>query len=253
MPLQDYSLLWGRVVDLNDEDRDEHPHYRCQVEYGHDRYCAVSINMASSARTAGTNDLRILVFDNVDIDELPSEVAAVAQGLADMCDAGYRHHHRGALLHRDEIPLAMRLDYVRGLQLDPEAFKTVPAAAAGPGNMLYDLLADWLEYAADRDNDVVAFFYGERWTNPGHANHIFARPFRPDVGVHDIHQNQGNPYLELKSKAFFENGVHQDGGFFLWDRNSDLWSVFFSCFSSQSWRTDPATGRPYDGPGIPDD
>lgn len=54
-----------------------------------------------------------------------------------------------------------------------------------------------------------------------------------DMGVHDIHMNQGNePNYES------EDGIYQDGGLFIHYPDTDQWIAMFFAFQSQSFNTD---------------
>jgi uncharacterized protein YukJ len=63
---------------------------------------------------------------------------------------------------------------------------------------------------------------------------IFGEPFDEGLGVHNIHQNQGDPY---GSQWWDENGIWQDGAT-LTERPDGGFDVFVSRFSTQSDRTD---------------
>jgi Uncharacterized conserved protein (DUF2278) len=63
---------------------------------------------------------------------------------------------------------------------------------------------------------------------------VFGEPFHTGFGVHNIHQNQGDP---LASQWAAENGIWQDGGTIL-QRADGSMVAFISKFSSQSYRTD---------------
>ncbi|PYE52064.1 DUF2278 family protein [Deinococcus yavapaiensis] len=67
------------------------------------------------------------------------------------------------------------------------------------------------------------FVFGERFANPGGAQ-----------GVHDIHQNQGDP---AGSRWWASNGIWQDGGIVV-ERTDGRLSAFLSRFATQATRTD---------------
>lgn len=78
---------------------------------------------------------------------------------------------------------------------------------------------------------------------PGQQVLVFGEPFdddlEGDLGMHNIHQNQGDP---AGSPWWTENGVWQDGAT-LTRRPDGHYDVFLNKFSSQSDRTD-AAGHP---------
>jgi hypothetical protein len=69
---------------------------------------------------------------------------------------------------------------------------------------------------------------------------VYGEPFRPpDLGVHNIHQNQGDP---LGSRWSDENGIWQDGATVV-QREDGTYGAFCNRFRTQSDRTDD-DGRP---------
>lgn len=83
----------------------------------------------------------------------------------------------------------------------------------------------------------------EPMLTPGRRILVFGEPFDDgpggEAGVHNIHQNQGDP---AGSQWWLENGIWQDGAT-LTQRPDGRWDVFLNRFSSQSDHTDPA-GHP---------
>lgn len=63
---------------------------------------------------------------------------------------------------------------------------------------------------------------------------IFGEPFTDGLGVHNIHQNQGDP---LNSPWSAENGIWQDGATLI-QRQDDSVVAFLNKFKTQSYRTD---------------
>ncbi|WP_406864707.1 DUF2278 family protein [Streptomyces sp. HUAS MG47] len=68
---------------------------------------------------------------------------------------------------------------------------------------------------------------------------VFGEPFDVGLGMHNIHQNQGDP---LGSQWWDENGIWQDGAT-LTRRPDGRYDVFLNKFSTQKDRTD-ADGHP---------
>ncbi|MDA8100935.1 MAG: DUF2278 family protein [Nitrospiraceae bacterium] len=70
--------------------------------------------------------------------------------------------------------------------------------------------------------------------NNGLKAYIFGEPFTSGLGVHNIHQNQGDP---AGTTWWAENGIWQDGCTIL-QQSSDLYMAFLNKFTSQSYLTD---------------
>ncbi|MBL7259335.1 DUF2278 family protein [Paractinoplanes lichenicola] len=69
---------------------------------------------------------------------------------------------------------------------------------------------------------------------PGRRILVFGEPFDHGLGVHNVHQNQGDPY---GSQWWDENGIWQDGGTATFRPDGRL-DIFISKFSTQSDHTD---------------
>jgi len=68
---------------------------------------------------------------------------------------------------------------------------------------------------------------------------VFGEPFDTGFGMHNIHQNQGDP---AGSQWWSENGIWQDGGTII-ERADGSLVAFLNKFTSQAYRTDEA-GHP---------
>ena len=69
---------------------------------------------------------------------------------------------------------------------------------------------------------------------PGKRALVWGEPFTTGNGMHNIHQNQGDP---AGSRWWNENGIWQDGGT-LAEQPNGSWIAFINKFTSQSHRTD---------------
>jgi hypothetical protein len=69
--------------------------------------------------------------------------------------------------------------------------------------------------------------------------YVFGEPFHTGLGVHNIHQNQGDP---IGSAFAVENAIWQDGGTIV-ENSAGEFTAFLNKFQTQSYRTD-AQGRP---------
>jgi len=68
----------------------------------------------------------------------------------------------------------------------------------------------------------------------GAGLYIFGEPFTSGLGVHNIHQNQGDP---AGSQWWAENGIWQDGATLI-QRQDDTIVAFLNKFKTQSYETD---------------
>jgi hypothetical protein len=69
--------------------------------------------------------------------------------------------------------------------------------------------------------------------------YVFGEPFTTGLGVHNIHQNQGDP---PGSPFSAENGIWQDGATIV-QTNAGKFIAFLNKFKTQAYKTDDA-GRP---------
>jgi uncharacterized protein YukJ len=65
--------------------------------------------------------------------------------------------------------------------------------------------------------------------------YIFGEPFTQGLGVHNIHQNQGDP---ADSQWWAENGTWQDGATLIRCQDDTI-VAFLNKFKTQSYETDP--------------
>ena len=189
MPLKNYGVLVGRVVDSRAEGGADTPHYQVHVR-------------------AADIDYRIAV--NVKSSDSPSE-------LLYLVDEHFRHP-----LHRADCrpgrrasrivpsePAGVALDFIRGNLFDRARHA---AAARRPCRGRTTTWAtSWPTTSSGPAADAgpVVYAFGERWgPEDGKPDKIFG--FQPGNGVHDIHMNQGND-RPVRS----DDGVWQDGGLLL--------------------------------------
>src|SRR5262245_17609129 len=90
-----------------------------------------------------------------------------------------------------------------------------------------------------RGDHVAATNALEEILEIGRPVYVFGERFHTGFGVHNIHQNQGDP---IGSQWASEDGIWQDGGTVIQRSNGSL-VAFISKFTSQSYRTDNQ-GRP---------
>jgi uncharacterized protein YukJ len=226
MPLRDYGVLVGRVVNKKAETGRQSPHYQVRV-------------------TADGTDYRIAV--NVQSAQNPPDLMYVAE-------EAFAHPLLASLVDLPDgftllpsKPGGMALDFIRGNLFDRTAMRPLPASAAGPDNDLSEKIDHFIARAM-KDPAARVFAFGERWgPENGVPDKIFG--FKPGNGVHDIHLNQGN-----SGRFTGDDGVWQDGGLLLHFPSQQQWVAIFLAFQSQSWHTDDTTGHTVPGvePGEPD-
>jgi uncharacterized protein YukJ len=224
MPLANYGVLAGRVVDSRAEGGADTPHFQVRIR-------------------GGDTDFRLAV--NVLSQQAPPELLYVA-------DEAFSHPQLPALVDLPDgftavpsQPGGLALDYIRGNLFDPLAMRTLPATAPGPDNDLADKLDHYIGRAAV-DPAARIYAFGERWGPEADLpDKIFG--FSPGNGVHDIHMNQGNTGQFTR-----DDGVWQDGGLLIHFPEPDQWVAVFLAFQNQAWHTDDQTGHTIGGPAEPD-
>ena len=98
-------------------------------------------------------------------------------------------------------------------------------------NDLHNEIDDLIQRAV-ADQNAVVFAFGDQFKNAGGENPFFH--FSPDLGIHDIHMNQGNPTGGHSG----DNGAYQDGALLVYFPSEDRWLGAFLAFQTQSWQTD---------------
>ncbi|MFD9359215.1 DUF2278 family protein [Streptomyces sp. NPDC060031] len=129
------------------------------------------------------------------------------------------------------------LDYIRH-----PALRGRPVRPSWPlPRWLRELLDRWLRPSRpwQTGSNLDAALALETILGIGRPILVFGEPFDVGLGVHNVHQNQGDPY---DSPWWDENGTWQDGAT-LTRRPDGRYDVFLSKFSSQKDHTD-AAGHP---------
>jgi hypothetical protein len=118
-----------------------------------------------------------------------------------------------------------------------------PALADDPGCLFVRQPPPWLRQLIDLFRRRRLWMSGsyleateafEPMLVPGRRILVFGEPFDEGLGVHNVHQNQGDP---AGSQWWAENGIWQDGGT-ISERSDGRFDVFISRFSTQAGRTD---------------
>jgi uncharacterized protein YukJ len=224
MPLKNYGVLKGRVIDSR-PGTGPSPHYQIHVVSGAAQY-RVAVNVKSQL---APSELLYLV-----VEDFRHPLTVGLSGLSD----GF-----------SEVPTrpgAIALDFIRGNLLQRSQMRPLPFSVPGPDNDLNEKVNAYVQRAID-DEDATVYAFGERW---GPEDHVRDRyfGFLPGNGVHDIHMNQGNA-----GQFTEQDGVWQDGGLLfhypaMIGSGGQLlfpeqWVGIFMAFQSQAWHTDDVTGH----------
>lgn len=222
MPLRQYGVLTGQVVETRAEGGADTPHFQVHLRAG-DEHFRIAVNVLSQQSPPELLYVAAERFTH----PLLATLSSLPDGFTDVVSAGG----------------GIALDYIRGNLFDRSMLRPIPATAPGPDNDLADKLDHYTSRAA-ADPNARVYAFGERWgPEAGKPDKIFT--FSPGNGVHDIHMNQGNdgPFVR-------DDGVFQDGGLLFHFPDLDQWVAVFLAFQSQSWHTDDTTGHLL--PGVQD-
>jgi uncharacterized protein YukJ len=220
MPLQQYGVLVGQVLDRRREHSADTPHFQLHVRDDAGVHYRVAVNVKSAE---SPSDLLYLVDDAL-TPAVISAFGALGSGWHALPSA----------------PGGVALDYARSGLFDRARMRPLPPDVSGAGNDLEDVLDGLVQQAID-EPDARVFAVGQRWGPEKHVpDKIFG--FLPGNGVHDIHMNQGN------SAGFRrDDGVWQDGALLMRlpgaADGQPRWAGIFLAFQSQSWQTDNRTGH----------
>ncbi|MEU6863944.1 DUF2278 family protein [Streptomyces sp. NPDC046876] len=213
MPLENYGVLAGtlhRHFRDRPDDQGRWFHVHLEVDTPAGRYaCAVDVDSKKSA--IGVQWKVFTLY--------PSVLEPV-----DAPDPGYHDLARTSG--------SGAIDYLRH-----------PALADRRGCLFVRRPPQWLQQVLDRFDPPRPWVEGshleasaalEQILVPGRQVLVFGEPFDEGLGMHNIHQNQGDP---PGSQWWEENGIWQDGAT-MTRRPDGLYDVFLSRFSSQRVPTD---------------
>lgn len=214
MPLKSYGVLKGRVAGYQRATPDD-AHVHLLVEAGGASYRA-SVNVHSRRSPA------ILEYA---VDErfqhpMLAILAALPEGFT--------------LIPRRRGGAA--IDYIRGGLFDRAAMRPLPFDLPGPNNDLNELFESYVQWSMAAPGALV-YAFGERW-GPEHGLPDYVFGFEPGRGVHNIHMNQASA-----GRFQWSDGVWQDGALCFAFPQPEQWVAVFLKFQSQSWRSDPRSGR----------
>lgn len=128
------------------------------------------------------------------------------------------------------------LDYIRSQMFIPWYYIRVP----WPFGRIYTLLLTFLRLNQwESGTGIQALTSLEGVINDGVRFYMFGEPFTSGLGVHNIHQNQGDP---IGGGHDAENGIWQDGGTIV-EMGDGRIVAWLNKFKTQSSQTDD-NGRP---------
>jgi uncharacterized protein YukJ len=213
MPIANYGVLKGKAIATDrDKPGDKTPHFEIHVTAAQKHY-RVAVNVQSQEPPS---DVLYCVNENFTAPRL-QQLKSLSAGFA-------------ALTNRRDLAI----DYVRSGLFDHTTMKPLPANAPG-GNDLDDLVQKYVGLAVSSPGAML-YAFGSRFGPEKGKDPTFG--FSPQLGVHDIHMNQGN------SPNFAgDDGVYQDGALLINLPQKDQWIAIFLAFQSQSFQTDDRTGH----------
>lgn len=236
MPLRNYGLLTGHVLDLIPQQA-HNPHFLLKVAAGNMVY-NVSLNVASTPALRGALP-PALQFQFVE--DLSKAKFPAARKLASAIT-----NSRSFLLAALN-PALPRLDYVRGGILDITAFATLPTCASNAPNAYLQKLGAAVTQAKNDSHSFVAVFGSGYAAAPESSSSAAFDPLNAAFGfsgVDNVHMNQGSDYRVGRhlNNQFRENGPNQDGALLFFLGNKTV-QGFFCKFRSQDIETD-SQGNP---------
>lgn len=127
-----------------------------------------------------------------------------------------------------EAPGGLALDYVRGNLVDLAKMKVLTNADSTFTD-LSELLASYIR-RVENTPDAVMYVFGSKFPLPGQPQNQGSNPFRlnPNIGLHDVHLNQGSVGSHAGS-----NAPWQDGALLIHFPASNTWAAVFLAFETQ--------------------
>ena len=204
MPIDRYGVWCANAVRVTAEtnDIDPHtPHIHLFYDDGRNSNLRASINVKSASAISELALYKIEGFDHPVLEHLQE------------LPPGYHPLERR--------PNTAALDYLRGNLLNFENGLLLPHDIPGRENDLLDLIMPVLQRAVSVNAKL--FLFGE--------------PYDDDLGIHNIHMNQGSA-----GRFARYNGVWQDGAVIIQDPNLNHHIALFLAFGSQAIHTDEDGG-----------
>jgi uncharacterized protein YukJ len=210
-----YGLLRGTVTHFGTEDGTKTPHFQIIVEDGTEQIWRVAVNVRSDD---GSNDQAVAIDPMVGHPIL-DKLSGVAIGYTPLPD-----HTSG-----------LALDFVREPLFEASQLEVLPPFGED-GAGLEDILTKLTQAALDTAQaGTNVFVWGSKFevgNRPVQADTIYHN----QVGIHDVHMNQGNPPPHEA-----DNGSYQDGGIIFHFAEPERFVGFFMKFQSQVGKDDNGT------------
>lgn len=208
MPIENYGVLKGKVLDGRQERYNDSPHYQILVKGENNLKYRIAVNVMSRTRESEILYLEANPYKNRNshlLQRLPYGFTPIEK-------------------QRKEIGL----DYVKG-NLTNHYGKMIrmPHNKPGPRNDLNDFFQSYVTHA--KTNHDTIYVFGSLFGPEERYDPIF--DFQPMQGIHNVHMNQGNSERWQK-----DNGIWQDGGILI--QRKERWIGIFLAFFTQSFRTD---------------
>ena len=124
------------------------------------------------------------------------------------------------------------LDYIRTSAFHPSGCNIVFVRYMPFGDTIRSLFANDPVWTPGTSIDALNVL--EPLLDQAVRLYVFGEPFTSGLGVHNIHQNQGDP---AGSQWWIENGIWQDGGTIM-QKNDGSLVAFLNKFKTQSYKTD---------------
>ena len=145
MPLKNYGVLKGRVIDSR-PGTGPSPHYQIHVVSGVAQY-RIAVNVKSQL---APSDLLYLVVEDFQ-HPLTVGLSELSHGFSEV----------------PTRPGGIALDFIRGNLLQRSQMRPLPFSVPGPDNDLNEKVNAYVQRAID-DEDATVYAFGERWGPEDH-------------------------------------------------------------------------------------
>jgi uncharacterized protein YukJ len=224
MPIPNYGLLRGKVVESGRETDNNSPHFQIVVLVNDQRW-RVPVNVRSN----DGSEVEFVIVDPLASHPVLGQLPGVNVGFTPLPE-----HAPG-----------LALDFVREPLFDFTNLQHLPHNEDGESNDLQDFLETLARRAqAEGGAGAELYVWGSKF---GSGSRDADNQFRTTTGVHNIHMNQGNP----PGRHFGDNGIYQDGGLIFWFPHPERYIGMFTKFQTQHVQTDNAGEHPGDGTPTP--
>lgn len=208
MPIENYGVLKGRILDGRQERYEEYPHYQILIEGKDGTKYRAAVNVMSRYQESE------ILYLGVDSFQVKNEnrLKQLSVGITPI----------------PSVNKELGIDYIReDIRKQYGRMILMPHNKPGPANDLNDLLHAYIKEGAKHKDTIYVF--GSHYGPEKREDPIF--DFYPMQGIHNVHMNQGN-----KGKWKRDNGIWQDGAILI--EKKDRWIAIFLAFLTQTFHTD---------------